>query len=107
MEKMQTQEQMKAQIDSVLQQSDEQAFRKTSEPVIRCIDTKNKNWTPFKIKKVVVDHLKQKLLEDPKICQASQKLMALKLLNKAIMKRNQEFNKYVEANLLELLAKFA
>lgn len=33
--------------------------------------------------------------------------MALKLLNRSIMKKNSEFNRYVEANLLDILAKFA
>ena len=98
---------MRSLIDSVIKQPDEDSFRESSEPIMNCLDQKNKNWTPFKIKKVVVDHIKQKLTEEPKMCGACQKLMSLKLLNRAIMKKNQEFNRYVEANLLESLAKLA
>ena len=79
---------MRSLIDSVIKQPDEDSFRESSEPIMNCLDQKNKNWTPFKIKKVVVDHIKQKLTEEPKMCGACQKLMSLKLLNRAIMKKN-------------------
>lgn len=98
---------MRANVDISLKSIDDAALKTNSDLIMRCIDTKNKNWTPFKIKKVVVDHIKSKLQEEPKSCSAAEKLMALKLLNKAVMKRNQEFNRYVEANVLELLAKLA
>ena len=38
---------------------------------------------------------------------AREKLLALKLLNKAILQKNQEFNRHVEASLMQHLYRFA
>jgi len=68
-----------------------------------------KNWVAFKIKKILADIIKIIIRASPLEHSARQKLFSLKLIHKIIMMKNQEFNRYVENNLMQrfsLLARF-
>lgn len=64
---------------------------------------------PFKVKKQVADQIKEVIKGSPLDYSAREKLSALKLLNKCVLLKNNEFNRYVENILmarLQILAQF-
>ena len=75
-------------IDDVLSTSQMDQFLQKSDIIIQYIDpeVKQKEWVPFKVKKFLVDKIKSIIKAEPKVHKASEKLLALKLLNRAIMK---------------------
>jgi hypothetical protein len=81
-------------------------FVEKSDLIIQYIDpdVKQKEWVPSKVKKFVVDKIKSIIKSDPKEIRAQEKLVALKLLNRAILKKNPEFNRYVEQTLMARLS---
>ena len=81
-------------------------FVEKSDLIIQYIDPdiKQKEWVPSKVKKFVVDKIKSIIKSDPKEIRAQEKLVALKLLNRAILKKNPEFNRYVEQTLMARLS---
>lgn len=73
----------------------EYAFNSEIDSILCCIDPTKKNWTPFKVKKAMVDQLYEIIGAKPIFHSAMEKLNALKMLNQAILKQNPEFNNYV------------
>ena len=72
----------------MLASSNTNTFLEKSDVIIQYIDPeiKQKEWVPFKVKKFVVDKIKSIIKSEPKEHSAAEKLVALKLLNRAIMK---------------------
>jgi hypothetical protein len=97
---------MRKYIEEVLATSSTNTFLEKSDVIIQFIDPeiKQKEWVPFKVKKFVVDKIKGIIKADAKQHNAAEKLVALKLLSRAIMKQNQEFNRYVESTLMARLS---
>lgn len=63
----------------------------------------------MKVKKQVADVIKEVIKGSARDYSAREKLNALKLLNKSILLRNNEFNRYIENQLmarLQILAQF-
>jgi hypothetical protein len=61
----------------------------------------------LKAQKAAIDKIKQIIKAPPKKFTASHKFYCLKLLNKIVMKKNPEVNKYVDKKLLKRLCVFA
>ena len=59
----------------------EEAYNSNYESIVKHVDPSKKNWTPFKVKKALVDQLHHIILASPKEHPAVHKLMALKLIN--------------------------
>ena len=97
---------MRQYIEDVLSTKSATEFIEKSDLIIKFIDpeVKQKEWVPFKVKKFVVDKIKTILKAEPQEHSAKDKLVALKLLNRAILKKNQEFNRYVEQTLMARLS---
>jgi hypothetical protein len=56
--------------------------------ITQMIDVNQKEWVPFKVKKIIADRIKFIIKANPKVHSAQEKLMALQLLNRAILKKN-------------------
>jgi hypothetical protein len=86
-------------------------FNEKAAAITQLIDPsiKSKEWVPSKVKKTIVDRIKDIIKSSPKVHSAQEKLMALQLLNCVVRKKNQELNRYVETHLmarLSILAQF-
>ena len=69
-------------------------YKKMSERIV--VSCSKDSTTAFKTQKVCIDKIKEVIKSNPKKVKASEKFYALKLLNKIIMKKNTELNKYIE-----------
>lgn len=63
----------------------EESLQEHYESILQCIDPTKKNWTPFKVKKALVDKVHDIINASPKEHCATQKMMALYLINKTIV----------------------
>ena len=97
---------MKQHVEAVLSTTTTAEFKEKADLIIQYIDPeiKQKEWVPSKVKKFVVDKIKTIIKAEPSEHTAKEKLIALQLLNRAIMKKNQEFNRYVEQTLMARLS---
>ena len=87
----------------------EEEFQYKCGSVLQNLEPNQTNWVPFKVKRQVVDVIKEVIKGSVKDYGAHEKLNALKLLNKSILLRNNELNRYIENILmarLQTLAQF-
>jgi len=61
----------------------------------------------LKIQKAAIDKIKEVIKASAKKHKASEKFYALKLLNKIVMKKNPDLNKYCESKIMDRLHEFA
>jgi len=85
----------------------EEEFQYKCEAILENLEPNQTNWVPFKVKRQVVDAVKEVIKGPPKDYGAHEKLNALRLLNKSILLRNNEFNRYVENILMAGLQRLA
>jgi non-homologous end joining protein Ku len=80
-------------IDASIKAKTMDQLKEKSDLLIQLIDPSKKEWVPSKVKKQIVERIKEVIKSSPKTHSAQEKLMALQLLNRAILKKNQEFNR--------------
>ena len=100
---------MKEWTHAAVKSESEDHFIPISEQIAKCFDPAKKSRLAFQIKKVLADIIKIIVRASPFEHTARQKLYSLKLIHKVVMMKNQEFNRYVENNLMQrfsLLARF-
>ena len=83
--------------------SSDSKYKKTSERIVNaCTKDGGSN---LKVQKAAIDKIKEVIKAPPKKHRASEKFYSLKLLNKIVMKKNSELNKYCENKILDRLSK--
>lgn len=63
----------------------EESLAEHNKAILTCVDPTKKNWTPFKVKKALVDQVNEIINASPKEQSATNKMMALKLINQTII----------------------
>jgi hypothetical protein len=102
---------MKQMIDLAIKAKTPELFKERADAITQLIDPsiKSKEWIPSKVKKTIVDRIKDIIKASPKVNSATDKLCALQLLNRVIVKKNPEVNHYISTHLmarLSILAQF-